>query len=185
MRCFIALELNDAIKDQLQAAQEHFENIGGKVTWCGRNQMHLTLQFLDEVADELIPKIVEVITFVAAQVQPFQFRIEQIGAFPPKGQPRVIWAGVSECSPLLKLQQLLETALKPLGFKPEERTFTPHLTLGRVRERIDMQCYLAAQKKLADFSAGEQQTNKIILFSSTLSPTGSSHKALAEVLLGK
>lgn len=185
MRCFIALELNDTIKDQLQSAQEHFKNIGGKVTWCGRNQMHLTLIFLDEIAEDLIPKIVEAMTAGAAEVPPFEFNVENIGAFPPKGQPRVIWAGVSECPPLLKLQQLLEESLKPLGFKPEERAFTPHLTLGRVRDRIDLPRYINAQKELTNFQAGTQKLEKLILFSSTIRPTGAIYTAVAEVPLIK
>jgi 2'-5' RNA ligase len=185
MRCFIALELNNAIKDQLQAAQAHFKNIGGKVTWCGRNQMHLTLQFLGEVADDLIPKICDAMNLAAEEVPPFEFTVEKIGAFPPKGQPRVLWAGVSDCPPLLKLQQRLETYLKPLGFKPEDRDFTPHLTLGRVRERIDLPKYIAVQKELFNFQAGTQKSEKLILFSSTIRPTGSVYTIVNEVSLGK
>jgi 2'-5' RNA ligase len=185
MRCFIALELDDAIKDQLQSAQDHFKNIGGKVTWCGRNQMHLTLIFLDEIAEDLIPKIVEAMKLAAAEVSPFEFNVEKIGAFPPKGQPRVLWAGVSECPPLLKLQQLLEESLKPLGFKPEDRSFTPHLTLGRVRDRIDLPRYITAQKDLTNFQAGTQKSEKLILFSSTIRPTGSIYTVIAEAPLKK
>jgi 2'-5' RNA ligase len=185
MRCFIALELDDGIKDQLQAAQERFKNIGGKVGWCARNQMHLTLKFLDEISEDLIPEIVKAMTSAVTEISPFEFRVEKIGAFPPRGQPRVIWAGVSECKPMLKLQQRLEETLKPLGFEPEERSFTPHLTLGRVRERIDLPRYLAAQKDLADFFAGVQKSDKIILFSSDIRPGGAAYTAVANVSLEK
>jgi 2'-5' RNA ligase len=185
MRCFIALKLDDAIKDRLQAAQEVLKNIGGKVSWCSRQQMHLTLQFLGEVEDKKVPKIIEAMTAAVRDVTPFEFSVENIGAFPPKGSPRIIWAGISECPPLLKLQRRLEDALKPLGFKPEDRSFTPHLTLGRVRERPDLQKYQTILSENKNFSAGIQQTEKVILFSSDLKPTGAVYTALAEISLPK
>jgi 2'-5' RNA ligase len=185
MRCFIALELDDAIKDNLETAQQLFEGIGGKVGWCSRQQMHLTLNFLGDVPDDQIPNIVEAITAAARQVPPFEFTVEKLGAFPPKGSPRVLWTGVSECPPLLKLQQLIEEALKSLGFEPEKRGFTPHLTLARVRERIDLRTYLSVLTENRDFIAGTQQTNKVILFASELKSTGAVYIPLAEAALGK
>jgi 2'-5' RNA ligase len=185
MRCFIAIQLDDAIKDQLQAVQNRLKDIGGKVSWTGRTQMHLTLQFLGDVEDEKIPKIIEAITAAAKEVSPFEFAVEKIGAFPPKGSPHILWAGISECPPLLKLQQRIEEMLKPLGFKPEDRSFTPHLTLGRVRERPDLLKYQNVMSENKNFSAGVQQTEKVILFSSDLRPAGAIYTSIAEISLKK
>jgi 2'-5' RNA ligase len=185
MRCFIAIKLDDAIKDQLENVQGLMKNIGGKVSWTSRAQMHLTLQFLGDTENDLIPQIIGVMKSAAREVPPFTFDVEKIGAFPPRGIPRILWVGVSECPPLLKLQQLIETGLKPLGFDPEERGFTPHLTLGRVREKPDLQKYQKVMAENQNFTAGRQQVNKVILFSSDLQPTGAIHTALAEVPLGE
>ena len=185
MRCFIALELDEAIKDNLEIAQQLFKGIGGKVGWCSRGQMHLTLKFLGDVPEETIPKVIEAMTAAARKVSPFEFTVERLGAFPPKGSPRVLWAGISDCPPLLKLQQFLEEALKPLGFEPEEHGFTPHLTLGRVRERVDLRTFLSVLNENRDFFAGDQQTDKLILFASDLKPTGAVYTPLAEAILGK
>ncbi len=183
MRCFIALELNDAIKDQLQAAQDLFKNIGGRVGWTTRNQMHLTIKFLGETAEELIPEIVDQLQHVADAVHPFEFVVEKLGAFPPRGQPRILWAGIRSCEPLHQLQKLIEEKISPLGFPPEKRDFAPHLTLGRVREPVDTRRCRDLLAQSTNFLAGTQSVNRIVLFSSTLKPSGAEYTPLAEIPL--
>jgi RNA 2',3'-cyclic 3'-phosphodiesterase len=183
MRCFIAVELDETIKDRIEAAQKLFKNLGGKVGWCNRGQMHLTLKFLGEVSDDLIPKAVEALKAAVAETAPFEMTVEGLGAFPPSGQPRVLWVGVRKCPPLFELQERIEKQFNPLGFPREDRGFSPHLTLGRVRERIDTKTCLAVLTQQKNFFAGTQQVGKVILLSSTLSSTGAVYTSIEEVIL--
>jgi RNA 2',3'-cyclic 3'-phosphodiesterase len=184
MRCFVALELDESIKDHLVAVQGSLKQLGGKVGWGTREQMHLTLKFLGEVAEDVVPRAVEAIRSAAKGIVPFDFVVEGLGAFPPSGSPRVLWAGIRPCEPLGRLHARIEEKFKPLGFEPENRDFTPHLTLGRVKEQVDAKAY---RKMIAEHRAdpfGTQRTEKVVLFSSTLRPAGAVYAPIAEVTLG-
>ncbi len=184
MRCFIALELDDAIKGKLQFAQQLFKGVrGGRIGWCSREQMHLTLKFLGEAAEDMIPKIVQAIETAARDIPPFDMIVEGLGAFPPSGSPRVLWVGVRENDILTRLQQRIEDNVSPLGFAPEDRRFTPHLTLGRVKERIDARACRDIIQRNKDLAAGTQHVRRIVLFSSTLRPTGAIYDHVAEIPL--
>ncbi len=185
MRCFIAVEMDEAIKDKLESVQSLFKPLGGKVGWCTRGQMHLTLKFLGEVAEDLIPKAMEALKAAAGEIAPFEMTVEGVGAFPPSGQPRVLWVGISECPPLSDLQERVERQFIPLGFPREDRDFTPHLTLGRVKERIDTKAYRNVIAQQQHFFAGTQRVEKVILFSSTLKPTGAVYTPVTECHLGR
>jgi RNA 2',3'-cyclic 3'-phosphodiesterase len=183
MRCFIAVELDEAIKDRIEAAQQLFKHLGGKVGWCHRGQMHLTLKFLGEVPEDLIPKAVEALKAAVGEMAPFEMTVEGLGSFPPSGQPRILWVGVRECPPLFELQERIEKQFNPLGFPREDRDFSPHLTLGRVRERIDTKTCLAVLTQQKNFFAGTQQVEKVILFSSILKPTGAVYTPVISIPL--
>lgn len=185
MRCFVALEIDDTIKDRLEAAQGLFRPLGGKVGWCSRGQMHLTLQFLGEAPDDRVPPVVEALRSAAAAIPAFEFTVAGLGAFPPSGSPRVLWVGIQRCEPLIELQRRVEAALEPLGFPPEDRAFTPHLTLGRVKERVDARAYRRVIAENAGFVAGVQPATRVVLFSSQLKPTGSVYTPVADVALRK
>ena len=183
MRCFIALELDDSIKDKLQTAQEFFQNLRGKIRWCSRNQMHLTLKFLGETKDDLVPKVIEAIKSASSEIPKFEFSVEGLGAFPPTGQPRVLWTGIKSDDNLIRLQKNIEEKILPLGFPKENRDFSPHLTLGRVKERIDVNAYRQVIAEKNQFKAGIQRTGKVILFSSQLKPTGAIYTPVKEIFL--
>jgi len=184
MRCFIAIELDDEIKDNLQTAQQFFKSIPDeKVNWTKRSQMHLTLKFLGEASEDQIPKIIDAIQSSAAEIAPFDLPVAGLGSFPPSGSPRVLWAGVQRSESLQKLQKSIEATVSPLGFPSEDRDFTPHLTLGRVKERIDPKTAKTIIQNKQNFTAGTQHVTKITLFSSTLKPTGSVYTRIAEISL--
>ncbi|MFA5864124.1 MAG: RNA 2',3'-cyclic phosphodiesterase [Phycisphaerae bacterium] len=181
MRCFIALELDEEIKDKLQSAQQLFKGLSGKVGWCSRQQMHLTIKFLGEVGEEALPQVIEGLKAAAREIPPFGFSLEQLGAFPSTGQPRVLWVGIKLCEPLNKLQQLIEQNCTLLGFPPEDRHFTPHLTLGRVKDRIDTKAYRRVLDENKNFTAGIQEVDTVTLFSSQLQPTGAVYMPIVQV----
>jgi 2'-5' RNA ligase len=178
-RLFIAVELNDAIKHRIQEAQSLLKTIRGKVGWTKPEQMHLTLKFLGNVDEEKIPAVLEGMNRAVSEAAAFHVDIEGLGAFPSQGRINVLWVGIKPNSSLAELHKCLEDEMSAIGFEREEREFSPHLTLGRVREAFDG---LACRKLLEQhraFPVGGQVVDRIILFSSELNPTGAVYSIIS------
>ena len=135
IRAFIAIELPDDIREGLGRLIARLNSNQPEVKWVDPSAIHLTLKFLGYVAPDRIAEITEAITDVAERIPPFSLEIKGLGVFPGLNRVRVVWVGVEGYTDkLLHLQKGVETNLEILGFPPEERDFTPHLTLARVRE---------------------------------------------------
>ena len=137
-RLFAAIELPSEVRRQLAGmiAQLGVELPGGSVRWVQADGIHLTLKFYGEVATDRVPSLSAALRQAAAgTLPPLALELKELGAFPSPARPRVIWAGVTgELEKLQDLQRAVERASAALGFEPEARGFTPHLTLGRVSE---------------------------------------------------
>jgi 2'-5' RNA ligase len=141
VRCFIAVELPDEVKtglDQLQAQIKSGRQTS--VKWVDPYGVHLTLKFLGNVASDRIDPITAAMEEASQGVSPFQLEVKDLGVFPNLRRVQVVWVGVGgEVDKLAKLQQRLESNLAGLGFAPERRRFTPHLTLARLRDRASLE----------------------------------------------
>jgi len=138
IRAFIAIELPEEVKSALAQLEAELK-MGGppSVKWVDPGAIHLTLKFLGNIAADKVDKITRVIEEAAEGISPFHLEVKGLGVFPNLRRVRVIWVGVEgELAPLSQLQQHIESRLAPLGFPPESRPFTPHLTLARVREQV-------------------------------------------------
>lgn len=137
IRTFIAIELPEEIKGRLSHLIEELKP--GKeqaVKWVNPDSLHLTLKFLGNVSIAKVPEITGAIERVTAGMKPCQLGLEELGAFPNAKSPQVVWVGISgEVAHLIDLQKRIDQALVPLGFPPETKAFSPHLTLGRVRDK--------------------------------------------------
>jgi len=137
VRCFIAIELPEEIKTGLKHLQAQLKS--GKqfsVKWVDPYGIHLTLKFLGNVALDRIGEITGAMGEAAQGVSPFHLEVKDLGVFPNLRRVQVVWVGVrGEVDKLARLQQRLESNLALLGFAPEGRRFTPHLTLARVRDQ--------------------------------------------------
>ena len=138
VRSFIAIELPQDVKARLAAMEEKLKARRHPfVKWVDPESIHLTLKFLGNVALDTVPQIVEAMNRIAQPVSPFSLQVGGAGAFPNWQRPQVIWVGIQgKTGTLAALHKELEAALSPLGFPPESRAFSPHLTLGRLRERV-------------------------------------------------
>lgn len=137
IRSFIAIELPDEITQGLSrlVARLKLRQPDG-VKWVDPAGIHLTLKFLGNVAPGRIGEITEAMAESARGISPFSLEIKDLGAFPNLDRVRVVWVGIEgETDKLAQLQQRLEYNLEILGFPPEARDFTPHLTLARAREQ--------------------------------------------------
>lgn len=135
MRLFIAIELDDEVKRTLLAIQDQLSEFSRVVRWAKPEQMHLTLKFLGETPDDRVEAVCAAAGGVAGQVRPFRMALGACGCFPPRGAVRIVQRGITEETRTLhRCGDLCEDAFAELGFERERRGFSPHLTIGRVRD---------------------------------------------------
>ena len=185
MRCFVAVELSEEIKGRLVELQRRCALLDRSVRWTGPEQMHLTLKFLGEVSDADIASVAETMSSVAARQSPITFLVRGVGCFPPGGAVRIFWVGVEESSgTLARLQAYCEESFARLGFARERRSYTPHLTIGRIKDASHSLHIRDVARRELSFEAGRQRVDELVLFQSVLSDAGAMYVPLARAALG-
>lgn len=140
IRAFIAIRLPGDILQVLGAvAGELKPRVADRaVTWVKPERMHLTLRFLGDTPVSQLEALSAALDVAAAQHRTFVLQLGQLGAFPTERRPRVIWVGLGgETEAAAALQKALDAVLVPLGWRPDSKKFSPHLTLGRVKREDD------------------------------------------------
>ncbi len=140
VRSFIAIKLPDELKLGLARLEAQLEMSKQPwVKWVDPYSIHLTLKFLGSIAVDRISEIIGVMEAATQGIPPFRLEVKDLGVFPSLRRVQVAWVGISgEVDKLSQLQQHLESHLARLGFAPESRPFTPHLTLARLRNRASL-----------------------------------------------
>ncbi|MBK8130079.1 MAG: RNA 2',3'-cyclic phosphodiesterase [bacterium] len=136
MRLFIAIMLPDQWQVILRQPQEKIGWLGRGVKWVEPENLHLTLKFLGDTPDDLLPRIESDVEEVCRDIGPFKLAIQGVGCFPNKSRPRAYWAGLTPSKALKSLQGGIAERMDALGFEPEEKEFVPHLTVARIKEPI-------------------------------------------------
>lgn len=185
MRCFLALAIPADVRERLRGLQGRLRDQAHGVKWVSPDQMHLTLKFFADLPGSDRPEVEAASARVCAPAPPVHLSVRGAGSFGPGGAIRVVWAGLEDGSGgLATLQKALEGALSDAGFPPEERPFSPHLTLGRVREpRRDPQL-LQALSAEAGFDGGSFVARDLTLYASVLGPGGPTYTVLNSWPLG-
>jgi len=179
VRLFVAADLPAEVRSRLADLQRDLADLPLSVRWVPPGGVHLTLKFLGEAAPERRAAIEAALAPPAATLAPFHLAAAGVGTFPERGTPRVIWVGLQgDVAAARRLQESVESALAPLGFARDDRPFTPHLTLGRVKgpARGDARPGLA---RLGQAGASEFVVRDYVLFESRLGPDGASYTPLA------
>lgn len=184
LRCFIAIEIPETIKKSVADTIDNLKKTGSDVKWVSGENIHITLQFLGETEESLIPDIKSALYKILAPYSSFYIKIADIGCFPSGKRPRVIWVGMAESKTLINLYEDISSEMVKFGYKKEDRGFTPHVTIGRVKSNRNMGELLnrLEEFKVADFSDFEVQNIK--LMKSELKPSGAKHYCLAEIPIG-
>lgn len=168
-RLFIGVPLPDAARDSLGPLAE---NLPG-VTWTPRSKLHLTLRFIGEVDLPLREDVTR--RLAELRVASFLLPLAGVGAFPPKGPPRILWAGTGSGHPrLFQLRQRLDDALLAAGVPLDVRTFQPHVTLARCHPEA-ASAIEAWLRRRRDFEGPSFRVDWFGLFSSELRPDGAFH----------
>ena len=186
IRCFIAVELPEPLRQEIALFQSELRSSGGDVKWVEAGNLHLTLKFLGNIEEPQVPSLKEALAAAVKNLSPFTIHLEGIGAFPRTTDPRVVWIGAGEGKEtLITLAQTVGRACSELGFAPEDRPFSAHLTIGRVRSR-DRLASLIQRLQVAEFRGNTPASiDRLILFQSALSPKGPTYTPLAEISLKK
>jgi RNA 2',3'-cyclic 3'-phosphodiesterase len=187
MRAFIAIELPQDIKEAIGRLQAKLKQTGADVKWVSPANIHLTLKFLGEIDEKTKDAVCNAMRSAVADIRAFPIKLGELGAFPGMQSPRVIWIGLSEGHDRVKaIAQHLEHELGQCGKSREEREFSSHITIARVRSQKNKDALAAGISAVEGSTAGKLEgftAKKITLFKSTLLPQGPVYEILQETNL--
>lgn len=188
IRSFVAIELPEEVREKLTQLQQALASSRQPfIRWVKPDGIHLTLKFLGAVPAGDIAAVGSALEEAVLGAVPFRLELESLGVFPNPRRTRVAWVGLGgEVEKLLQLQSQVEKALAPLGFPREARSFTPHLTLARVREDatpVDRQSFGEKVTTARLDTTLSWQVEEVCLMKSQLAPTGAIYSRLATIKL--
>lgn len=180
IRAFIAATLAESTIEEIAKVRLLLQEAKGDIRWTRLEGLHLTLKFLGDITRSQVEPILSVLQDVVHQRQTLNLVAQGLGAFPSLRRPRVLWVGLKG-EGIAELSEAIETALMPLDFPPEEREFTPHLTLGRVRSPRGWERVFSLIKEHEQAYFGESRIDQLTLFQSELRPDGAIYTPLGSV----
>ena len=145
--------------------------------WVRPEGIHLTLRFLGPSRRDALDCLMPRLASAASRCPAAEARLTGFGLFPERGAPRVLWVGLDFAPPLFALQEATEAAAVACGFAGEKRPFSPHLTLGRWRDRVP-------RPALGEVELGAARLDRLVLYSSELRPGGAVYTPLATFPMG-
>jgi 2'-5' RNA ligase len=188
LRAFIAIEIPQEIKKQIDGqTAELRRRVGRSVRWVTPENVHLTLKFLGDISSNNIDFLAQALKTEVGQYLPFEVCAEGLGAFPNLRRPRVIWIGLNVPPELGRLQYHLEAATARIGYASDGKTFSPHLTIGRIRDQLtqdESQTLRSALEGIHVGSLGKFAVKSVHLFQSELQPAGPVYTCLSTAILG-
>lgn len=183
MRLFAAIPITEPARSEVVALLGRLRDAGWPVRWVGDEGLHLTLKFFGEVALERLEVIEEALRFAGQDTLPLPLRLGELGAFPSRHHPRILYLGLDGPQALELLRDRLERGGEAIGFPPEGTPFSPHVTLGRLREG---QRYPARALEEHDrsFERASFTGDQIVLYESILTPRGPRYEPRLTLDLG-
>jgi RNA 2',3'-cyclic 3'-phosphodiesterase len=182
LRAFIAVELPMDIREAVYKTTAPLQKgAGSAVRWVPMENMHLTLKFLGDVSPTNVEMLSQMLHSEANLFPCFDLRLSGLGSFPNLKRPRVIYIGIQAPATLEALQRGIESASRRLGYESEERGFSPHLTIGRVKQHVtaaDQQLIRRALEATRIDLLGTARVDSVHLYKSDLRPTGSVYTRL-------
>lgn len=190
LRAFLASELPPALQDSIYTATADLRNAlhDGLIRWVPAHNVHLTLKFLGDVSPSSLDLIKQMLVTEASEFPAFDVSVEGLGCYPNVRRPRVLWVGLKAPAELTSLQRAIEAGAARLGYESEDRDFSPHLTIGRVRQNTsagDLHKIRIALEECHVGLLGNARVEAVHLFKSELRPEGSIYTRLFSAPLQK
>ncbi len=180
-RVFCAIELPEAVRMRVM---QHIARLREAVptaqaSWSRDTKLHLTLKFLGEVPQDSVQSFSMAASRAVEGFAPFKILLEQTGIFPKHGSPRVLWLGINDPDGKLgDLQSHLEDESAHAGFGKEDRQFSPHLTVARLRKPQHARTLASAHKQLV-FEPAEITVSELLVIRSELNSEGSKYTVIS------
>ena len=182
MRAFIAIEIPDQIQQAIHKATSNLRSeLGAAIRWVSPENIHLTLKFLGDIPPIQVDALTSTLRAQADSVPTFDVKVGGIGSFPDVKRARVLWIGLNAPAELMALSRGIESACARLGYESEKRGFSPHLTIGRVRQdasAADAQKIRRALEAATIDSLGAVRVDSVHLFKSDLKRNGAVYTKL-------
>jgi 2'-5' RNA ligase len=190
IRSFIAIDLPKSLQDAIEQVSHQLQNQAGAkaVRWVPAKNIHLTLKFLGEVSSNNLELLTKILQTEVTRHHCFEIVVGGLGAFPSIHRPRVIWIGVEAPLALHSLQRSIESETIRLGYTPEERPFSAHLTLGRVSHNASPEEVRTIGNTLTSMQVGllgTARVERVRLFRSDLEPGGAVYTPLNTIPLAQ
>ncbi len=178
MRLFVALEIPSSVRENLASLIAHLRAISREPRWVRPENLHVTLKFLGEVAEENVDAVRAALGKIHSE-QAVTLEFRGSGFYPNEKHPRVFWAGIEASSNLKTLAADIDSAMEGFGIAREQREFSPHLTLARIERPRLLEVLRAAIAANAHREFGTLQTSEFHLIQSKLKPSGAEYTTLA------
>jgi 2'-5' RNA ligase len=183
-RLFVAIEIEDnSTLSRIIGVRDRISGLGVDLKPVEDENIHLTLRFLGDVEDSLVPSIYRAVDELSS-FGSFVMRVRGLGAFPNTKNPRVVWVGVADGSEILRsMRSALDRGLRGLRVHEDEHAFHPHITIARVRGRSNLDILSRYIEENIDLEFGLSPVTKVVLKKSTLTPRGPIYSDLRVVAL--
>jgi RNA 2',3'-cyclic 3'-phosphodiesterase len=190
LRAFIAIEFPQNLQDSIEKQTALLRQTLGNqiIRWVPTQNMHLTLKFIGDISTSHVEFLKQLVAQEAASHPQFELQIGGLGSFPTSRRPRILWAGLHAPPDLVSLQKSIESGASRLGYEKEERDFSPHLTLGRVRQNLnpaELQNIRTALDTIQLGNISSTRVDSIHLIKSDLHPSGPVYTKLFSAPLSK
>lgn len=183
MRTFIAVELPEKIKKEIEQLQAPFKKTDTFVSWVKPRNIHVTLKFLGEVPEEKIDRVFSAAQRAVEGTGKFTMSLKGTGAFPNPRRPRVIWVGAgSGEEELALLAAKIEQEMENIGFPKEKRKYSAHFTVGRVKSPKNIEKLMELVSS-SDFQTEEIEVGEVVVMKSQLDPGGAIYTPLKKIPL--
>ncbi len=184
-RTFIAVPIPPELANLISLWLKSWRTLNLGVRWASEEQLHFTLAFLGDVPDASQFTVNDVCRLVARTFPPFTIRLGKLGMFPPRGEGRVLWIGLSHGDETMqRIQKALSQRFQEAGFVFDEREFVPHLTLGRAKPGARLQ-RTWLERDTQDLQAMDLWVKEVWVMKSELTPDGAKYSILAQCPLGE